>query len=273
MMKSLTIAAVLMLPVVAHAGGFDLATTPAAVAPAPVMTKTPDLIFRLGAGVSYGPSYFGSDSSEAGPTGSFSLQFLRAPGGKSVGSETGEPRYGFAPRASFRVIGKRSAKDHPELTGMKDVPLSVEVGFGLGYASQNFEAFGNLRYGAIGHEAWVGELGADLVLHPSDRLTLKAGPRVVVGSNKYNDTYFGVTAAESVASAGALAAYNPGSGVVSAGIEVGATYALNDTWSINGAVRYDRFQSDAKDSPIVAQGSADQVRVIIGASRLFSFNF
>lgn len=268
MMKSLTIAAVMMLPVAAHAGGFDLNTTPAAVAPAP----TPDLIFRLGAGVSYGPAYFGSNDDEAGPTGSFSLQFLRA-GGRSVGSETGEPRYGFAPRASFRVISKRSAKDHAELTGMKDVPLSVEVGFGLGYTSRNFEAFGNLRYGAIGHEAWVGELGADLVLRPSDRLTLKAGPRIVVGSNKYNSTYFGVTAAESAASAGALAAYNPGSGVVSAGIEVGAVYALNDTWSINGSVRYDRFQNDAKDSPIVAQGSADQVRVIIGASRLFSFNF
>ncbi|MBN2740323.1 MAG: MipA/OmpV family protein [Rhodobacteraceae bacterium] len=67
---------------------------------------------------------------------------------------------------------------------------------------------------------------------------LKAGPRVVVGPNKYNDTYFGVTAAESLASAGALAAYNPGSGVISSGIEVGATYAHYDRWSIKrGAPR------------------------------------
>jgi len=266
----------LMAPLSALAGGFDTAGDPVAMAPAPIVAASPDLIFRLGAGLSYGSSYFGSNSNEVGPSGSFSFQFLRGPGGMALGSETGAPQYGFAPRGSFRVIGKRSAADHPELTGLNDVPLSVEVGLGLGYTAQNFEAFADVRYGAIGHHSFVGELGADLVLRPSDRLTLTAGPRFVIGSNKFNDTYFGVTGPESVASlaaGGTLGVYNPGGGAVSAGVELGATYALNDKWNLDGALRYDKFLGDAKASPIVGQGSDDQFRLTIGLSRLISLDF
>lgn len=267
MIKFLTAALVTMLPLVANAGGTDIALDPAVVAPAPVVEATPNLIFRLGAGVSYAPSYFGSDSSEGSASGSLSFQFMRL-GSKSFGSATGEPVYGFTPRGSFRVIGERSAADHPELTGLADVPLSVEIGGGLGYTSRNFEAFADVRYGAIGHNAFVGELGADAVLHPSDRLTLKVGPRVVIGSNKFNDTYFGVTTATTT-----LAAYNPDSGVVSAGLQVAATYELNDKWNLDGALRFDQFQGDAKNSPIVTTGSNDQLRVTIGLSRLISLRF
>ncbi len=262
-----------LAPVAAMAGGFDMVADPVAIAPAPMAAPSPDLIFRLGAGVSYGSSYFGSKSNEAGPSGSFGFQFLRGPGGLSFGSETGAPRYGFAPRGSFRVIGKRSATDHAELKGLKDVPLSVEVGFGLGYTAQNFEAFADVRYGAIGHHAFVGELGADVVLRPSDRLTLKAGPRFLLGSNHFNDTYFGVITAESIASGGALLFHNPGSGAVSAGVELGASYALTDQWNLDGALRYDRFLGDAKASPIVGQGSDDQFKLTIGVSRLISLDF
>ncbi len=268
-MKTLFVTAIaMMLPMVVHAGGTELAPDPVVMAPAPVVASSPNLIFRLGAGVSYANSYFGSKSSEAGPSGSLSFQFLRLPSGKSLGSETGEPNYGFAPRGSFRFVGKRASKDHPELTGLPDVPLSVEIGGGIGYTSQSFEAFADLRYGVIGHQAFVGELGANVVMHPSDRLTVKAGPRVVIGSNKFNDTYFGVTTAT-----GALGVYNPGSGIVSAGLEVDTTYKLDDKWNLDAALRYDQFQGDAKSSPIVTQGSDHQLKVTIGVSRLISLRF
>lgn len=275
MIKSPLIAAfALVLPLAATAGGFDgVIADQGMIVPAPAVVPTPDLIFRLGAGLSYGSSYFGSTKNDAGLGGSFEFQSLRGPGGMKLGSETGESVYGFAPRGSFRVIGERSATDHPELTGLADVPLSVELGLGVGFTAQNFEAFADLRYGAIGHNAFVGEVGADVVLRPSDRLTLRAGPRVVIGSNKFNDTYFGVTAAESVASGGVLAQYNPTAGSVTAGVEIGATYALNDKWNIDGALRYEKFTGSAKTSPIVTQGSDDQFSIKIGLSRLISLDF
>lgn len=269
MIKFLTTIAAVLLPIAAYADGSNVGGASRAVASKP----TPDLIFRLGAGLSYGPTYFGSKESGTGAFPLFALQFVRSPNGRVFGSKGTGSRYGFAPRRSFRVIGKRSATNHSELAGLNDVPLSVEIGGGIGYTSQNFDAFADLRYGALGHHAFVGEVGANVILRPSDRLTITAGPRLAVGSNRFNDTYFGVTAAESLASSGALTAYNPSSGVVSAGLEVGANYAVDDLWTLNGRVRYDRFQGSVKASPIINQGAEDQLRVTIGLSRLFTLSF
>ena len=271
LLKSAALAA--LAPFAAAAGSLETEADPVLVPPAPVVAASPDLIFRLGAGASYGPAYFGSKTSQFGPSGSVSFQVLRLPGGKVLGSETGERALGFAPRGSFRVIGKRSATDHAELMGLADVPLSVEVGFGLGYTAQNFEAFADLRYGVIGHQAWVGELGADVVLRPSDRLTLTAGPRLLLGDADYTNAYFGVTEEESTASRGALAAYGASGGAVSAGLEVAATYALSPLWNLEGALRYDKFLKDAKASPIVGQGRDDDFKLTIGLSRLISLDF
>ena len=263
----------LCLPFAAQAGSLDTEADATLIAPAPVAQPRPALIFRLGGGAAYGPAYFGSTTNEVGPSGSFSFQFLRLPGGKSLGSETGEQRLGFAPRGSFRVIGKRSSADHAELTGLVDVPLSIEIGMGIGYTARNFEAFADLRYGAIGHNSWVGELGADAVMRPSERLTITAGPRLLLGDAGYTNTYFGVTAAESAASGGALAAFTANGGALSAGIELGASYALTPEWSLDGSLLYDRFLNDAKASPIVGQGRDDDFKVKIGVSRLILLNF
>lgn len=265
----------MLLPVTALAGSLETEADAQVIAPAPAasLSGNPDLIFRLGAGLSYGSGYFGGTENELGPTGRLQLQFVRLPGGLTFGSPSGQARTGFSPHGSFRLIGERSATDYPELTGLNDVPLSVELGLGLGYASDRFSAFADARYGAVGHHAWVGEFGADIIMRPSDRLTLTAGPRLLVGSTRYANTYFGVTAAESVASGGALAAFNASGGAMTAGVEVGATYALSPLWSLDGALRYDRFVGDAGNSPIVAQGRDDDVRVSIGLSRLISLDF
>ena len=43
---------------------------------------------------------------------------------------------------------------------------SVEAGLGLGYEQRNWRAFADVRYGFVGHNAWVGELGADAIAYP-----------------------------------------------------------------------------------------------------------
>jgi outer membrane scaffolding protein for murein synthesis (MipA/OmpV family) len=271
-MKFTALAAALIAaaPLTAVAG--SLATTPAdtQIAPAVAPVAAPKLAFTIRAGVSGAPAYFGAKDLEAGPDFSFSLNYLGLPGGRSLGNA--DPKavsYGFAPRGSFRYIAKRSSDDHAELAGLEDVKASAEIGLGLGYTQRNFEAYADVRYGAIGHHAWVGELGANVVMHPSEELTLRMGPRAFFGSSRYANTYFGVTAAESAASG--LAAYDAKGGLVSAGVELGATYALNDTWGVDGAVRWDKYMGDAKDSPIVQQGKDNNVSLRIGMTRRFSF--
>ncbi len=242
-------------------------------APRPA-AATPDLVFTITGGIAGQPAYFGSGNYEASATGGFSLKYLRLPGGVTIGSpDPDHVRYGFAPRGSFRIVKARTTADNPELAGLNDIDLAVEIGLGLGYTQRHFQAFAEARYGVVGHESWVGELGADVVARPADRLTLTAGPRLFLGDDTFASTYYGVTALESVASGGAFAPYSASGGALRAGFEVGATYKINDVWEMTGAMRYDRLLNDAADSPITAQGSADQFSARIGLTRRFSIDF
>lgn len=266
-------ALIAMMPAAAMAGSIEEPVIPVVDAPV-IAAPTPDLIFTVRGGVAASPTYFGSDTYEAGPDFALGFQFLRLPGGGSIGSEDpNAPRTGIAPRGSLRIVKARSASDSPELAGLNDIDLAVELGLGLGYTARNFEAFGVARYGAVGHESWVAEFGADVIARPNDRLTLTAGPRLFVGDDSYAGTYFGVTPAESAASGGAFAAFAPSGGALSAGFEIGATYSLNDNWGVSGAVRYDRLLNDAASSPITAQGSADQFSVRLGLVRRITLDF
>ncbi len=254
----------------ARAGNLEAPAVEPSLAVVPVTPK-PRLVFTLRGGVAVTPDYFGSSSSTAAPDFGFQLHYLRL-FGREIGTyERGNPRYGLALRGSFRYIPKRDADDSPELTGLGKVDTSLEIGGGIGYTARNVEAFADLRYGAIGHNTFVAELGADGVVHPTENLRLSLGPRVLFGTDRYAQTYFGVSGTESVASG--LPAYDPSGGLVSAGLEAGAHYDFTDKWGIEGAVTWDRLTGDAADSPIVEQGDRDQYGARIGITRRINLNF
>ncbi|WP_170067106.1 MipA/OmpV family protein [Roseovarius confluentis] len=227
----------------------------------------PSLSFSAGIGGIYQPEYFGSDDYEADVTGGFKFGHLK------IGRlEFGDPDpnavdLGWRPRGSLRVIRERDSSDHVELTGLRDVDFSLEIGGGVGYTAENFQAFADVRYGVVGHESWVGELGADAIFRPSDDWTVTVGPRVLWGADDYTSTYFGVTPAE--AGLSAFPAYAPGSGIVSAGIEVGAQYELSQNWYLDGTLAWNRYVGDAADSPIVQDDDSFQLSLI--AMRRFNF--
>lgn len=233
--------------------------------------SNPDIAFTLRGGASIAPGYFGSSTYQLGPDAGFSLQYLNL-GGLEFGSyESFDPKMGFSLRGSFRYVPERSAADFPELTGLNTIEKSVELGMGLAYRTEYMNAFALARYGVVGHGSWVGEAGIDAIMQPTSRLTLRAGPRVFFGDDQYAQTYFGVTPAE--AGASTYAAYQPSGGALTAGVEVGATYMIDDNWGIDGAVSWSRFVGDARNSPIVQQGSADQWKVRVGLTRRFSINW
>jgi len=51
------------------------------------------------------------------------------------------------------------------------------------------------------------------------------------------------------------------------------SYDFSDDWGVTGSVIYENFVEDAADSPIVRQGSADQVSVSVIVTRALEFNF
>jgi outer membrane scaffolding protein for murein synthesis (MipA/OmpV family) len=226
---------------------------------------------EVGLGARYAPDYFGAGTSSFGPTASGSLH------GFSLGSLSfGDPdpdavRYGFGLRPSFRLISERSAADNPELAGMTDVDMALELGLGAAYRGEMFEVFADARYGVLGHEAWVGEIGADLILQPADGLTLSLGPRAFYGSDAYAATYFGVTPAE--AGLSAFPAFAASGGLLSLGLEAEVEQRLNDDWSIRGNLTVSELQNAAAASPITAQGESLQTEVTVTLIRQFSFGF
>jgi outer membrane protein len=257
--------------VAAFAGG------PSQVAPepavqAPVVTGSENrLSFTLLGGVSVSPDYFGAQDSSVGPN--FGISNLGLSWGRAqFGShDVTTPAPGFDLHGSFRFVSAREASQNAELTGLSDIDASAELGLGVGYTGGFYRAFADVRYGVVGHEGVAGEVGADLFWSASDDLVLSAGPRVQFGNDRFSNTYFGVTAAESGPSG--LAAYTAGGGIYGAGVEVGATYRLNADWGLQGSATWTRLQGSAKDSPIVAQGDSDQLGVKLGLTRRITFGF
>ena len=267
-----TAALVLLLAVpAAGAAVAQGAAGPGAYAGPEPRPDRPALSFTLQAGVSAIPEFPGSDELIVGPDIGFrfgSLQFGR------FGFGDPDPdlvRTGLGVRGSFRFLGERDSSEHEELRGLDDVDTALELGAGLGYRQDAYQVFGDLRYGVTGHDALVGEVGADVFFRPTDRVLVNAGPRVLFAEDDYAQTYFGVSPEESALSG--LDAFEAEGGAISAGLEVGARYFIDDDWGIEGSINYDRLLGDAADSPITEAGSADQYRVRIGLTRRITFGF
>jgi outer membrane scaffolding protein for murein synthesis (MipA/OmpV family) len=249
------------------------AARPALTTAAGVIDATdPDLVLTVRAGVQVSPAYLGSDDYEVGPDFAARLDYIRFPNGFEYGSGRAVGfRTGWGLRGSVRYLGERNSDDHDEIKGLDDVDWSFEAGLGVGYEQRNWRAFTDVRYGFVGHNAWVGEIGADGIAYPLDGLTLTLGPRLSFGTDNFAQTYFGVTPEESDASG--LDPYNASGGLLGAGVELGARYLFNERWGLEGAASWNVLVNDAADSPVTATGSEDQYQVRLGITRSVSLDF
>ncbi|ANT60461.1 MltA-interacting MipA [Salipiger sp. CCB-MM3] len=227
--------------------------------------------FTLRGGVSAAPKFLGSDEYEAGPDLGFSFKHLRLRGVPEIGGD--DPwadSYGWDVHGSFRYLGKRDSSSDSALSSLDDIDPTYEVGLGVGYTAEQYEAFADIRRGFGGHEGYVGSVGIDYVVRPTDRWKLTLGPRFIWANDEFLDTYSGIDPDEATTD---LPAYDPDGGLVSAGLQFGARYQINDLWGVEGAVTWDNLQGDAADSPIVDEGSNDQFRVRVGVTRVFNLRF
>jgi MipA family protein len=215
----------------------------------------------LGLGAQAYPKYPGADNYGIGPLPIFDIRrpgqpitFESADDGAGFGVLGRDSVVNFGP--AIRLQNKREEDDVGAAVG--DVGFTVEVGgFVEVLPSRNFRIRAELRRGLGGHKAWVGSLGADLILRDDQNYIFSIGPRVRWADNRYNDRYFGVTPA--VAGATGLAALDPDGGVYAVGGIANFTHRLGRNWGVQAYGGYDRLVGDAADSPIVrAFGSRDQ---------------
>ena len=221
----------------------------------------------IGAGARVSPKYPGADALGFSPMPLIDLR----PRGSPLEFEAPDEGWGFGllgrdsvvnlgPSVGF--VNKREQDDVGAPVG--DVGFTVEAGgFVHVFPVRNFRLRAEARRGIGGHDGWVGDLAADLVIRDRDNYVFSIGPRARWADGAWHDAYFGVTPAAAAASG--LPAYDPGAGFHSLGAVAGLTYMLSADWGVYGYAGYDRLIGGAADSPIVrAFGSRDQYSAGIG---------
>ncbi|GGD34357.1 MipA/OmpV family protein [Aureimonas glaciei] len=230
-----------------------------------------DLVFEIGAGGMISPKYEGSDKYEVSPSPIIGFGYLNIPGLFEIGS-TGPETGGLDISPSFNMIGERKAEDFDALKGLGDVDATYEVGIKLGYEWEFAEIYGEARYAFGGVEDIVGEAGANLILRPTPELELKAGPFATFAGEKYTETYFGVTAAQSANTGFRLDPYDPKGGIKSVGVNGSARYEFRPDWFLNADASYSQLVGDVADSPIVKAGDENQFTFGLGLSKRFTLD-
>jgi outer membrane protein len=177
----------------------------------------------------------------------------------------------FSVGAVGKLVMPRDASDHPELTGLSDIPFGVEIGaFAEVYPVEWLRLRGEVRRGIRAHEGFVGNVQVDAFADITEKVRVSAGPRLSFADAAYMDAYYGVSAAEAAASG--LTAYDPGGGIKSLGVGGAVDWRMTDQVTTSVFGEYSRLMGPAANSSIVTQrGSKNQF--MLGLSATYRFDF
>ncbi|MGX7894156.1 MipA/OmpV family protein [Tsuneonella sp. HG222] len=226
--------------------------------------------YRVTAGAQVKPQHPGADSVDVLPY--FDLD--REKGSTQFRFEAPDDSFGFNLVSGTFEFGPAVSMVSPRKASNVGVPVpkvkrTFEVGaYANAWVGDGFRLHSEVRKAVNGHDGWVADGGADLILRDGDKWLFSFGPRVTWADGKYHDAYYGVTPATALATA--LPVYDPGSGIESYGAAASAEFALSPRWGVALYGKYDRLTGDAARSPIVqAYGSRDQFSAGVGLSYTF----
>ncbi|WP_420140002.1 MipA/OmpV family protein [Sphingomonas sp.] len=260
---------------------------PARLANAPAGDRPKgDWQLRLGGGALYAPAFLGSSHYQlrAGPNIEIRYQdryFVSLIDGvgadliKSSHFRAGPIlRYEQKRRESGKTVLLIAGGRTEALRGLGDVPGTAEAGGYAQYQSGRVSAKVEVRKGLGGHDGLIAQLGAryaapiSAIAVGGRPLIVSFGPRATFVDDRYNRSYFGVDARQSVQSG--LPRYRATGGLLSYG--TGGTILLPFAPSLSAALLagYDRLSGDAGRSPLVRQrGSRNQGSLGLGLTYSF----
>ena len=232
-----------------------------------------DWTVMVGVGGEYTPDFVGSKNGKFLPIPFFSIrragsvdQFRGPRDSASIAVlDVGNFRAGPA----FKYVSSRRSDKYSELTGLGDVKAAYELGGFVEYYPVDWLRLrSELRQGMGGHTGTVADVSADVIVPLIQRLTVSAGPRFTWKSTKATAPYFGVSAAQALASG--LPIYDARGGAHSVGFGSQISYRINPQWEVHAYFEYEKLLGDAADSPLVKlRGSTNQTTVGLGASYSF----
>jgi MipA family protein len=147
--------------------------------------------------------------------------------------------------------------------------LSIEAGgFAEYWPSTALRTRVEVRNAFLGADGIIADVSADVVLHPTDRWTVTAGPRLSLADQSFMDGYYRVTSNQ--AAMAGLTQYKADAGLRSYGAGTSARYQWSDDVTTLAYVEYQRLAGSAGDSPLIAtRGSADQFTFGLGLKYSF----
>jgi MipA family protein len=214
----------------------------------------------LGAGTAVRPTYEGSDQyvvspvpfvnlvwrdtvslGEDGLSAYWRYENLRVGGGLTFSAGRSQSS------GAFHVGDSR-------LNGMGDIPAAL-----------GFKAFADFRLGppslpvalntslakftANGNDGVLINFGLALPYKLTPTTTVRASVAANWADQNYMQTYFGVTATQSINSG--YSQYSPGAGIKDVNLGIGLTQQLGQHWALVANARLSRLTGDTEDSPIV----------------------
>jgi len=176
----------------------------------------------------------------------------------------GDSRWQAGPVANLRFKRDSDKDGDGRVKLLDDVGTAIEVGgfvgyrfggdqTGLGALTVDLTALKDVK---DGHEGATAQVQASYGAYRSRRLFVNVDTQASYGDAKYMRAYFGVTPVEALRSG--MPAYRPKGGLSDVGAGVTFGYQFSERWGLLGRLAADYYVGDAKDSPIVKDGSKVQ---------------
>lgn len=229
----------------------------------------------VGVGPVYRPDYFGSNDYELRADPEVYVKFRNFVFLDNDGADLalfGFSGFSFGP--SIRLVGDRDAEDNPALAGLEEIDHTFEVG---GFAATKFlDRFlvrAKIRKGVVGgHNGLIVDGAATALLFRFGRVSTSVSGQASWIGDRYADTYFSVTPAESLISG--LDVYDADRGFRDFGGSFNAYINVGRRWSLNPYVSYRYILDGIADTPIIDDfGERNQYTVGFHLMRQFEFNW
>lgn len=222
--------------------------------------------WTLGLGAVAFPDYQGSQDYTAAPLWNVRAQNLYHPdtyaqllGPIFTSNLIPDSHFRLGPMAQF--IRKRGSVDNSKVDDMSNVDPSFMLGAILGYDFELGE-HRNLALEFLGRQdvangnGFLGTLQATYRMPLSETWRTSFGLESTWASSDYMDAYFAVSPGD--AGRSGLDEYDTDAGFKDVGANLAVSYLITPHWDVTGIGAYRRLVSDAEDSPVTKEGSANQ---------------
>jgi MipA family protein len=204
---------------------------------------------QVGALGMYAPSYEGSDQHKFAPFPMIDLTWNER---VFLTSRDGVGAYAISTE-NFKLGGALNYsfgrdEDDVDLNGIGGVDDGAVLAMVAKFNYGPFFMGSNLSHQMTGDDTgFLLTVSAGSAIPVTDDLMFMATASLQAADNAYMDSYFGVSNAEALI--GGVNAYEPGAGLKSVGLSVGANYNVTGNWNVVALGSYTRLIGDAADSP------------------------